>query len=115
MITKNLFLQGIYPFQGVGMEKPVPIHSELSHYVPDGVINQTLYFRGGNSGSELVTVVLMRNGVPMRYFPIGAKGDVHVPLRVVEDIEGGTVIELYLVAPEAASGHLVIDLGMVEH
>ncbi|WP_426227623.1 molybdopterin oxidoreductase [Pseudarthrobacter sp. DSP2-3-2b1] len=115
MITKNLFLQGIYPFQGVGMEKPVPIHSELSRYVPDGVINQTLYFRGGNSSSELVTVVLMRNGVPMRYFPIGAKGDVHVPLRVVEDIEGGTVIELYLVAPEAVSGHLVIDLGMVEH
>jgi hypothetical protein len=33
----------------------------------------------------------------------------------VEDIEGGTVIELYLVAPETASGYLVIDLGMVEH
>ena len=60
MITKNLFLQGIFPFHGTGLEKPVPIHSELSHYVPDGVINQTLYFRGGNSSSELITVVLMR-------------------------------------------------------
>jgi assimilatory nitrate reductase catalytic subunit len=115
VITKNLFLQGIYPFRGTGLEKPVPIHSELSHYVPDGVINQTLYFRGGNSSPELITVVLMRNGVPMRYFPIGAKGDVHVPLRVVEDIEGGTVIELYLVAPEGVGGSVVIDLGMVEH
>ena len=29
VITKNLFLQGIFPFDGVGLEKPVPIHSEL--------------------------------------------------------------------------------------
>ena len=115
MITKNLFLQGIYPFQGVGMEKPVPIHSELSRYVPDSVLNQTLYFRGGNSSPELITVVLMRNGVPMRYFPIGARSDVHVPLRVVEDIEGGSVIELYLAAPDGLGGSVVVDLGMVEH
>lgn len=115
MLTKNLFLQGIFPFQGAGMEKPVPIHSELSHYVPDGVINQTLYFRGGNSSSELITVVLLRNGVPMRYFPIGAKSDVHVPLRVVEDIEGGSAVELYIAAPDGLTGSVVIDLGMVEH
>ncbi|MBT2515718.1 molybdopterin oxidoreductase [Arthrobacter sp. ISL-30] len=115
MITKNLFLQGIFPFEGRGLEKPALIHSELSHYVPDGVINQTLYFRGGNSCSELITVVLMRDGAPMRYFPIGAKGDVHVPLRVVEDIEGGSVIELHLLAPEGVKGSVVVDLGMVEH
>ena len=47
----------------------------------------------------------MRDGVPMRYFPIGAKSDVHVPLRVVEDIEGGTVIELHLAAPDRAQRH----------
>jgi assimilatory nitrate reductase catalytic subunit len=115
VITKNLFLQGIFPFMGTGLEKPVPIHSSLSHYVPDGVINQTLYFRGGNSSAELVTVVLMRDGVPMRYFPIGARSDVHVPLRVVEDIDGGSVIELYLAAPDGVAGSVVIDLGMVEH
>ncbi len=112
---KNLFLQGIFPFDGAGLEKPVPIHSQLSHYVPDGVINQTLYFRGGNSSAELVTVVLMRDGVPMRYFPIGAKGDVHVPLRVVEDIDGGSLIELRLLADSGVSGAVVIDMGMVEH
>ena len=115
VITKNLFLQGIYHFHGMGLEKPVPIHTELSHYVPDGVVNQTLYFRGGNSSAELVAVVLLRNGVPMRYFPIGAKGEVHVPLRVVEDIEGGSVVELHVAAPEGVRGSLVIDLGMVEH
>jgi hypothetical protein len=115
VLTQNLFLQGIYSFQGAGMEKPVPIHSELLHYVPDGVVNQTLYFRGGNSSPELIAVVLMRNGVPMRYFPIGAKSDVHVPLRVVEDIEGGTAIELHVAAPEGVAGTVVVDLGMVEH
>ncbi|KRE67493.1 molybdopterin oxidoreductase [Arthrobacter sp. Soil736] len=112
---KNLFLQGIFPFDGAGVEKPVPIHSQLSHYVPDGVINQTLYFRGGNSSPELITVVLMRDGIPMRYFPIGAKSDVHVPLRVVEDIEGGSLIELRLLADTGVSGSVVVDLGMVEH
>jgi assimilatory nitrate reductase catalytic subunit len=115
MILKNLFLQGIFPFHGAGLEKPVPIHSQLSRYVPDGVINQTLYFRGGNSSPELITVVLMRDGIPMRYFPIGARSDVHVPLRVVEDIEGGSLIELRLLADTGVSGSVVVDLGMVEH
>ncbi|WP_426976470.1 molybdopterin oxidoreductase [Pseudarthrobacter sp. O4] len=115
MITKNLFLQGVFRFEGAGLQKPVPIHRELAHFVPDGVINQTLYFRGGNSCSELITIVLMRDGVPMRYFPIGAKSDVHVPLRVVEDIEGGSVIELFLLAADGVEGSVVIDLGMVEH
>ena len=115
MISENVFLQGIYPFVGAGADVPVPIHNDLSHAVPDGVINQALYFRGGNSSPELVTVVLLRNGVPMRYFPIGAKGDVHVPLRVLEDIEGGSVLELHLAAPVGVNGMVVIDLGMVEH
>ena len=53
----------------------------------------------------------MRDGVPMRYFPIGAKADVHVPLRVVEDLEGGTAVELYLAAPEGLTGSVVVDVG----
>ncbi len=51
----------------------------------------------------------------MRYFPMGAKSDVHVPLRVVEDIEGGSVVELQIAAPLGVSGTVVVDLGMVEH
>jgi assimilatory nitrate reductase catalytic subunit len=115
MITQNRFLQGIYPFEGAGLDKPVPISADLSYLVPDGEISQALYFRGGNTTDELITVVLMRDGVPMRYFPIGARSDVHVPLRVVEDIEGGSVIELQLVATLGLTGHLVADLGLVEH
>lgn len=115
VITQNRFLQGIHPFEGAGLDKPVPISADLSYFVPDGVIGQALYFRGGNTTDELITVVLMRDGVPMRYFPIGARSDVHVPLRVVEDIEGGSVVELQLVAPLGLTGHLVADLGLVEH
>ena len=87
----------------------------LLRYVPDGVISQALYFRGGNSSDQLIIAVLLRDGVPMRYFPIGAKSDVHVPLRVVEDIEGGSVVELQIAAPLGVSGTVVVDLGMVEH
>ena len=116
MITKNRFLQGLYPFEGAGLDAdPVPIHDDLVHAVPDGVVNQTLYFRGGNTSDELVTVVLTCDGRPMRYFPIGARGDVHVPLRVVEDVEGGSVLELRLVAEKGVTGSVVVDLGMVEH
>lgn len=53
MISKNLFLQGIYPFEGAGLDTPVPISDELVHVVPEGVVNQTLYFRGGNTSPEL--------------------------------------------------------------
>ena len=115
MLTQNRFLQGVYPFDGAGLDKPAPLSAELSYVVPDGVVAQALYFRGGNTTDELVIVVLMRDGVPMRYFPIGAKSDVHVPLRVVEDIEGGSVVELQLAAPLGLSGTVVVDLGMVEH
>jgi assimilatory nitrate reductase catalytic subunit len=115
MLTSNRFLQGIYPFEGAGMDKPSPISPDLVHLVPDGVISQALYFRGGNSTGELITVVLLRDGVPMRYFPIGARGDVHVPLRVVEDIEGGSVVELQLIAEKGTAGYVVVDLGLVEH
>ena len=114
MHTKNRFLQGIYQFTGAGIDKPAPLDAALSYVVPDGSVAQSLYFRGGNTTDELIAVVLMRDGVPMRYFPIGAKADVHVPLRVVEDLEGGTAVELYLAAPEGLSGSVVIDVGLVE-
>ena len=115
MISHNVFLQGVFPFVGEGMDEPVPVSDGLRHLVPDGVVCQALYFRGGNTSTDLVTVVLRRDGVPMRYFPIGAKGDCHVPLRVVEDIEGGSEVDVLLLADEGVTGHLVVDLGMVEH
>jgi assimilatory nitrate reductase catalytic subunit len=114
MASQNRFLQGVYGFTGTGIDKFALIAPELVRLVPDGVINQPLYFRGGNTSDELIVVVLLRDGVPMRYFPIAAKGDVHVPLRVVEDIEGGSALELHLAAPAGLAGSVIVDLGMVE-
>ncbi|HEV7728191.1 MAG TPA: molybdopterin oxidoreductase family protein [Modestobacter sp.] len=108
------FLQGVYPITGEGLAKPGPIDPVLRYQVPAGASAQALYFRGGNSTGELVYVLLLRDGEPMRWFPIGAKGDVHVPLRVVEDLTGGTVVELHAAAPEGVTGELVLDLGLVE-
>jgi assimilatory nitrate reductase catalytic subunit len=108
------FLQGVFPVTGEGLAKPGPVDPALRYTVPTGRSAQALYFRGGNSTGELAYVLLVRDGEPMRWFPIGAKGDVHVPLRVVEDLPGGTVVELHAAAPEGVTGELVIDLGLVE-
>jgi assimilatory nitrate reductase catalytic subunit len=114
MHSTTRFLQGIYSFEGQGLDKPVPLHPDLSYRVPMGVTTQPLYFRGGNSTDELIIVVLVRDGVPMRYFPIGARAGTHVALRVVENLEDETTLELHLAAPEALTGVVVIDLGLVE-
>ena len=108
------FLQGVFPFQGNGLDSPVTLDATLSYTVPHGVSAQAVYFRGGNSAGELICLVLMRDGQPMRYFPIGARSDVHVPLRVVEDLDSGTAVELWLAAPAGVTGSVVIDLGLVE-
>jgi len=108
------FLQGVFGFEGKGLDQPVPIHGSLRYVVPDGVAAQAVYFRGGNSTGELICVVLVRDGEPMRWFPIGARSEVHVPLRVVEDLDAGTPVELYLSAPAGLTGTVVVDLGLVE-
>jgi assimilatory nitrate reductase catalytic subunit len=108
------FLQGVFEFEGHGLAKPVPLDASLTYSVPLGTTTQPVYFRGGNASDELVAVVLVRDGRPMRWFPIGAKSDVHVPLRVVEDLDGGTELEVHVAAPEGLSGTVVVDLGLVE-
>jgi hypothetical protein len=108
------FLQGPFTFHGKGYDSPFLLDSSLRYAVPAGAITQPVYFRGGNSTDELVTVVLMRDGAPMRYFPIGAKDAVHVPLRVVEDLIADTVIEVFVAAPDGLSGTVFVDIGLVE-
>jgi assimilatory nitrate reductase catalytic subunit len=114
MPSSSRFLQGIFTFEGKGIDQPFLLDAALTYTVPDGVTAQAVYFRGGNTTADLVCAVLMRDGAPMRYFPIGAKADVHVPLRVVEDLESGTVVELHLAAPAGAAGAVVVDFGLVE-
>jgi hypothetical protein len=62
----------------------------------------------------MISVILVRDGNPMRYFPIAAKGATHVALRVVEDLLADTVLELFIAAPAGVSGTVIVDLGLVE-
>ncbi|SPL96378.1 Assimilatory nitrate reductase large subunit [[Actinomadura] parvosata subsp. kistnae] len=108
------FLQGVFSFNGKGLDQPYLLDSELRYVVPAGLTAQPLYLRAGNAAGELVCVVLMRDGRPMRYFPVGAKADTHVSLRVVEDLDSGTALELHLAAPDGLSGTVVLDFGLIE-
>ena len=114
MHSKPAFLQGVFPFVGEGLTKPQLIDPALCYTVPLGMMAQALYMRGGNSSGELICIVLVRDGAPMRYFPIGARGDVHVPLRVVEDLDAGSRLELHVAAPEGLTGSVVVDFGLIE-
>jgi hypothetical protein len=108
------FLQGPFDFEGNGLDKPLLIDDSLRYVVPAGCVTQPVYFRGGNSSDDMVTVVLFRDGKPMRYFPIAARGATHVALRVVEDLLGDTVLELFVAAPAGCTGTVIVDLGLVE-
>ncbi|PRY11816.1 molybdopterin oxidoreductase [Kineococcus rhizosphaerae] len=114
MSSTPRFLQGTYPFTGAGLEKGVPLEGLTGFRVPDGYRAQPVYFRGGNPTGELVVVALLRDGVAVRLFPIGARDAVHVPLSIVEDVEAPSTLELQVMAPEGLTGCVVVDLGLVE-
>lgn len=113
-MSSTRFLQSIFDFEGRGLHEPFLLDRRLTYTVPAGNEAQFVYFRGGNSSSELVCAIVMRDGEPMRYFPIGAQDGTHVALRVVEDLLAGTEVEIHLAADAGATGHVVIDMGLVE-
>ncbi|MCD2186316.1 molybdopterin oxidoreductase [Actinomycetospora soli] len=113
-MTTPRFLQGAFAFEGQGLEKPTLLHPSLTYTVPEGVTGQVLYVRAGNSSAELATVVLVVDGAPARWLPVGARSDMHVSLRVVEDLLAGSTVELHHAAPAGVSGTLVVDCGLVE-
>jgi assimilatory nitrate reductase catalytic subunit len=113
-LTSNpKFLQGVFAFEGRGLDTPVLVDPSMTYTVPHDREAQLVYFRAGNASSQLIYVAIMRNGAPMRYFPIGAQAGTHVALRVVEDLLADTRLELFVGAPEGP-GQLVVDLGLVE-
>jgi hypothetical protein len=112
--AKPKFLNGVYAIEGAGYDKIAPFSDKLIYSVPPDKRAQLIYFRGGNSCGEMICLVLMRDGQPMRYFPIGAKAAEHVPLAVVEDLEPDTKLELFLCAPSGAKGSVVVDIGLLE-
>jgi hypothetical protein len=113
-VSSPRFLQGIFAFEGQGLDKPAPLDPELSYTVPAGNEAQFVYFRGGNSSPELVCAIVTRDGEPMRYFAIGAQASTHVALRVVEDLLAETEVQILLAAPAGTNGHVVVDVGLVE-
>ena len=108
------FLSGIFAFNGTGLDNAAPLDASLAYTVSASRRAQLVYLRAGNSSDELVCLTLMRDGKPMRLFPIGAKSSEHVPLTVTEDLQPDTKLEILVSAPAGTSGHIVIDLGLIE-
>ena len=108
------FLQAVRPFVGSGLDEYEPLDPPLTYRVPEDASAQCVYFRGGNSSDDLVCVVLTRDGEPMRLFPIGARGSVHIPLRITEALLTESLLELHVAAPLGAAGTVVLDLGILE-
>ena len=107
-------ITGVHAFQGAGYDTPAPLNGGVTYTVPSDRRAQMIYLRAGNSSAEMVALTLLRDGAPMRVFPIGAKASEHVPLAVVEDLPPETRLDLHVCAPEGASGTVVLDLGLVE-
>jgi assimilatory nitrate reductase catalytic subunit len=113
MTSSPRFLQGVFAFEGRGLASPFLLDESMTYTVPRDREAQLVYFRAGNASGALVYAVIMRDGSPMRYFPIGAQASTHVPLRVVEGLLADTRLELFVGAP-AGPGQIVVDLGLVE-
>ena len=113
-LETSRFIQGVFSFNGAGLQRALPLSPAVQYAVPFDKRTQLIYLRGGNSSAELIYLVLMRNGEPMRYFPIGAKGAVHVPLAIVEDVEPESKLEILVGAPEGLTGQVLLDIGLVE-
>ncbi len=114
MDTTPRFLAGVFAYTGRGLTAAAPLDAALAYTVPADRRSQLIYFRAGNSADALVALSLVRDGAPMRTFPVGAKAAVHVPLAVVEDLFPDSRIEVFVAAPEGVSGHIVLDVGLLE-
>jgi hypothetical protein len=114
MLEKSKFLQGVFSFEGRGLQSPQALNPPLTYTVPADKRAQAIYFRAGNSSEEMIYLLINRDNKPMRYFPLGAKNAIHVPLAVVEDLHPDTVIDLLIAAPAGSTGSVVIDVGLAE-
>jgi hypothetical protein len=114
MLEKPTFIQGLFAYKGRGLAAPAQLIPPATYLVPPDKRSQTIYFRAGNAAAEMIYLVLVRNEEPMRYFPVGAKGAIHVPLAVVEDLAPESRIELLVAAPAGLESSVLIDVGFME-
>ena len=108
------FLQGAFPFAGRGLFELTSLDDALTYTVPADCFAQIVYFRAGNASSELIYFALAVNGVPVRYFPVGAGSDLHVPLAISEKYGAGATISVLFAAPRNLSGTVIVDTGIME-
>jgi len=108
------FIQGVFGFRGAGLDKLAPLKPKVAYKVPFDKRAQLIYLRAGNSTPEMIHLALLRAKVAFRYFPIGAKGAIHVQLAIVEDIDPESELELAIGAPEGLEGTVLVDLGLLE-
>ena len=108
------FLQGAFPFAGRDLFDLGPLEDTLSYTVPTDCSATVVYIRGGNHSDDLIYLVLAADGSPIRYFPVGPKGDFHVPLAIVETHPAGTRLEILFAAPRGLSGTVIVDAGILE-
>src|SRR5690349_8181404 len=100
MNERPRFIQGVYGFMGAGLGQIAPLKPMATYKVPFDKRAQLIYLRAGNSTTEMIYLALMRGKKPLRYFPIGAKGAIHVQLAIIEDIDPESELELAVGAPE---------------
>lgn len=114
MSSRPRFIQGVFSSEGKGLDVPGLLDGSAVFRVAADKRAQLVYLRAGSSASELVYLVLVRDGDPVRYFPIGAKSSVHVPLVVTEDLFPESKLEVHFAAPEGTLATIVLDVGLLE-
>jgi assimilatory nitrate reductase catalytic subunit len=113
-LAEPRFLQGVFPFLGAGFYAPALLNPDLTYAVPKSAKARLLYVRAGNLSEEMIYLCPLRDGKPIRYFPIRARGDIHVTLAIQDDIPGGSQMELHFAAPDGLAGSVVLDVGFIE-
>lgn len=114
MYTKAQFVQGVFSFEGAGLETSSQLGPGAAYRVPADKRAQIVYLRAGNSADALICLLLQRDGKVIRYFPVGARQGIHVPLAVTEDVFPESKIELFVSAPKGVTGSVIVDLGLIE-
>jgi hypothetical protein len=114
MTEKPVFIQGIFTFEGAGLATLSRLGTGAVYKVPRDKRAQIVYVRGGNSTDSLICLTLLRDGQVMRYFPLGARQGMHVPLAVTEDIFPESQLEVVVAAPKGVAGAVVVDVGLFE-
>jgi hypothetical protein len=114
MLETPKFVQGVFVYEGRGFSESVPLRPSAQYKVSFDKRAQLIYLRAGNSLDSMIYLALYKSGKAIRFFPIGAKGAIHVQLAIVEDVDPESELELRVGAPEGAEGVVLVDLGLLE-